>query len=830
MSLDIPQHIRSDVKNPFVWFKEGPSRYQVFYCLASADTRVTSRSTPLPKDSDLQPLALGLQPSLMRQWYQPSLPHLAFIPARHIWDGPIFSRFSDTIRPFSTSITTSDGRYRFCRRLAMAWLLVERTVIFLIHALGASDPPIHFPSDFAYDEAKDTVEQVVRDVVAAHRLFVLLVARLRYAMAITTRLGSYSLSQYAKEILNMGKDHLDWIRELEVSTALTTDQLVGCFLCLQDIPDVNQARYMALHGAPVYIQFAYVDVDVCSQTPDISLIITIEQALALNIVSSNQDEDSLISLVRRVPFIQVHSTAQSLPFRNTNRYSTLVARNQLGRIPDSHPRSEQPHSQWWFTKQFQANAIFHQTHLSSSHSFFVWEGTALHEQYLLRRRLRTPEALHLWSECPPSHRLFTDDSFGGTWDLFPPSCTFLDGIRGGTHRKVIAEDNRPHGTSRRLNPCLDPDHLFRSDLQTCMPTEPLPLHNVDVRQTFASRYGIMIYRPLVVSQHSADALHARSRFEAGLGCSVDQDIIDVIFCAFYCPEQHMDRLLDLTAMKWQPVPGVTVHKHKACIRYSGALPSHIPMYVYEFEEEVDVDWVVAVPYAASVVQSCRFGWLKQRSTLVQEFLRRGVTFFTLRRVPAFIAPALEYDLVIPDAFHDDRFLLQDKFAYREERERLFDSRRGRVCGMRGGLVARLWRVDELQIPARVNNVLAGPSSMALYYGVRITFGGDEYYDDDLESVIKSIACGLYRPSIGLFNMEHGPGFLSHPVWAYVTSPVDASFPFLGAQPTSWTTCILLKLFWMYRLSQSLFISGRCLEGSSPLLGLMSGMSVFALDL
>ncbi|KAF8973552.1 hypothetical protein BDZ97DRAFT_1775688 [Flammula alnicola] len=131
-------------------------------------------------------------------------------------------------------------------------------------------------------------------------------------------------------------------------------------------------------------------------------------------------------------------------------------------------------------------------------------------------------------------------------------------------------------------------------------------------------------------------------------------------------------------------------------------------------------WFMAVEEATSVVMAIRKGWGKNLETLVKWFQHFGLPFRTFKVQKVTNRPVVQFKSGIGHLKAPDRdFNLTDFAEYEDERERFFSSPRGRAVIGHGGLIRRLYQLNESEQAHRLRMVMQGPTE-------RAAFDGDAY--------------------------------------------------------------------------------------------------------
>ena len=122
-------------------------------------------------------------------------PYLAFVPRENVFEGPIFGRFHGNRSFFESKVVAVAGSFVFDTALAQSWICVEDALIMLMGQFHISLKPMNaphdsYPSDTKFYEHKPTLKKVVDSVLFAQKLFLQLIAELRYSIAMSTKLQS----------------------------------------------------------------------------------------------------------------------------------------------------------------------------------------------------------------------------------------------------------------------------------------------------------------------------------------------------------------------------------------------------------------------------------------------------------------------------------------------------------------------------------------------------------------------------------------------------------------------------------------------------------------
>ena len=108
---------------------------------------------------------------------------------------------------------------------------------------------------------------------------------------------------------------------------------------------------------------------------------------------------------------------------------------------------------------------------------------------------------------------------------------------------------------------------------------------------------------------------------------------------------------------------------------------------------------------------------------------------------------------LPPAPVHHSYTMTDFYDYEQRREELLDSPYGRIAGRSGGIVARLWRREQSKFEQRVGEVMVGPTTAALWKGVRVKLGERWFYDDEMTVRMDAYICGQYEPEKSESSLE-----------------------------------------------------------------------------
>lgn len=391
--------------------------------------------------------------------------------------------------------------------------------------------------------------------------------------------------------------------------------------------------------------------------------------------------------------------------------------------------------------------------------FYIWEPTSSHSEFLLRRRLDISEARSIWAMYPPTHRIH--NPLKNEWDLYHTSCDFITLSRneeefeftdstlynlrsGGVTNPNIQNAARDIKDDRKklLNMRLDE---VQSHLQ------PLFCEN-DPLENARRRFGFLFPEPPLVNNSSESKAVAWWFYLGHSNCElsnpIETQVREIIWLLQNKRHEELASLLDIFA-RWNfflEINDVRIrHFPFAIFEYSEKICRNV--YILDFPQEEDPDWFIGIPQASDVVLALRQGWAKNRRTLIENFLRLGIRFFTLAPVPeGFQHRQLEHrEFTLPTAPADHKYTMADFYYYEKRREELLDSPYGRIAGRSGGVVARLWRRDYTKFHHRMEDVCTGPTEAALWKGIRVDLGGRLFYDDELTSQMDAYISGQYEP-------------------------------------------------------------------------------------
>ncbi len=398
-------------------------------------------------------------------------------------------------------------------------------------------------------------------------------------------------------------------------------------------------------------------------------------------------------------------------------------------------------------------------------SVFVWEPTHGHDLFLLRRRLEREEARVLWPLFPPSHRVY--NACADEWDLYDRSCDLVALKRKPSHENASSEpSNQDVNLEVRLfsesNPTAveEPLTLYEDGLQV-LRAHFSKIHGLR-RTLFCTgnpqayarrRFGFRFQEPPMVF-HSDKSVSWWFNFgqiyqRSNPRPTWERQLADTVFCLLQGHTPHLHAVLDIYSDKQSLLSkgSLRIKRFKDAILQQTS-QEKINLYLLKFLNEEEDGWVMGVPNASDIVLALREGWSDTRENMVQQFLLQGIRFYTLAAVPKLTTSQtiiLNNLLTLPLVPDSGDFTPSDYFQYEKSREELLDSPNGRIVGRSGGIVARLWRQDPSKFSHRVKGVNYGPTDVALWKGIRVFCGEDEFYDDLLTETLDGLVCGMYLP-------------------------------------------------------------------------------------
>ncbi|KAF8958771.1 hypothetical protein BDZ97DRAFT_1761874 [Flammula alnicola] len=144
---------------------------------------------------------------------------------------------------------------------------------------------------------------------------------------------------------------------------------------------------------------------------------------------------------------------------------------------------------------------------------------------------------------------------------------------------------------------------------------------------------------------------------------------------------------------------------------------HVDKVMLERAGRMHPCWFMAVEEATSVVMAIREKWGKNLETLVKKFQEFGIPFRTFQVQKRTTRAVLQFESRIHLLKAPDRdFNLTDYVEYEDEREKFFSSPRGRgVIGL-GGVIRRLYQLNDAEQARRLHYVMQGPTERAALDG------------------------------------------------------------------------------------------------------------------
>jgi hypothetical protein len=161
------------------------------------------------------------------------------------------------------------------------------------------------------------------------------------------------------------------------------------------------------------------------------------------------------------------------------------------------------------------------------------------------------------------------------------------------------------------------------------------------------------------------------------------------------------------------------------------------------------DWSLSVTSVVNLFNAMRLDLRATKYTVARHFLDHGVAFRTLVKLPPTFRPLppppdpLWFVKIKSIRCSDTVFTTADYTAYESHRRLILSQVHARAALLKGGIIWRLARED-----IGLNDVLDGPSSMALKHG--IGFCEDGFLDDELTTEELDGICGVYQCFTGKF--------------------------------------------------------------------------------
>jgi len=460
-------------------------------------------------------------------------------------------------------------------------------------------------------------------------------------------------------------------------------------------------------------------------------------------------------------------------------------------LPEPLPDSNQPRGFWWFHqyRSIKANITFEEDTeddqeeydgliarkeegrlMNQSNtlptsiigSFYVWEPTLSHSEFLLRRRLQEEELRRVWPNLPSTHRVH--NPINDEWDLFHISCNFATSRRMHT---VPSDEPNPEdidlppsaitdvgmrGRDGQESVNSDRSKVLSEKLQGVLSQRRALFCENDPVENARRRYGFLFPNPPLVRNAAKSKDVAWWYLLGHTDCTIppllNSQLCETLWLLREGRHEELMSLLDILADPRPIIAGNTVHiKRYPFAQFKYTTLRERNLYILEFPGERSPDWFFGVSRASDLVFALREGWANKRSTLIEKFLENGIRFFTLALV---VTPEYEQKTILEARFDvplepvHHQYTMTDFYEYEKRREDLFDSPYGRVAGRSGGIVARLWRRDVNKFRHRVEEVNIGPTEVAPWRGIRVQCGDKEYYDDELSSCMDGYICGQYR--------------------------------------------------------------------------------------
>jgi len=260
---------------------------QVFYAPNVPDSAKSMFRIPTLKTGTGMPKPWSLKEMLQPQYFYQYQPYLGFVPVENVFEGPIFGRFRGNRSYFATQVVPHGLEFRLNPFLAMSWIRVQNALAALIADFNVRLKPIDleadpFPTDTMFFKPRSTVDQVVRSVLFAQRLFLKLIAELRYSICVSPH-GEGDWIEAMKTLRFARTVDRSWLFDLTASKAMTTQQLAGTVFRPTAMPSASLIRRFIRHECPVYIPVICIRRTILSTEPllhgkDVSIYSLIEQA------------------------------------------------------------------------------------------------------------------------------------------------------------------------------------------------------------------------------------------------------------------------------------------------------------------------------------------------------------------------------------------------------------------------------------------------------------------------------------------------------------------------------------------------------------------------
>ena len=397
--------------------------------------------------------------------------------------------------------------------------------------------------------------------------------------------------------------------------------------------------------------------------------------------------------------------------------------------------------------------------------FYVWEPTAQHPTFLLRRRVEDHELRQIWRATPCSNRVFNPGMH--EWDLYHPSCNML------TLTCKSIPENEQQGHDIELSPSAAPsaDSVCQDISQDATLMKKMRLEEVLSQRRrlfcegepvqYASRRFGFVFPQSPLPKHPGDNV-AKWYFLLGfkdvpISEEAAGQLNEMLTCLKTGHTEHIRSFLDIYVD-----PDYIIDRNDLILRHiPGAEfkyakpPSTRNLYIIAFRRDNRQDWLLGVSQAQDIVFAMREGKATSRDTLVEFFLENGIQFYMLAPILSKAAEEVKFPepCQLPMEPLMKQYTMTHLYEYEKRREEFLDSPYGRIASRSGGVIARLWRRDTSKFRERMHGVNLGPTERAFFKGIRIRCGPDEeFYDDELTDVMESYICGQYLARKSEFNL------------------------------------------------------------------------------
>ena len=337
---------------------------------------------------------------------------------------------------------------------------------------------------------------------------------------------------------------------------------------------------------------------------------------------------------------------------------------ELDDVPESLPNSGQRPGQWWY-QYLQVQRDYHRRDSEYSEIWdeeertqqefyfnyynsleelpqdfhavvYAWKPTPLHPTYLLRTPLEMCEVRAYWSKYPRTHRIF--DIFVCVWDLYDPSCDMVALTRhSGTSTVEDAEPAtidagvEPLSQEMRLENISMPD-LLDDRLKIAKMAKARLQQNIENHFYFhnpieyaSHRYGTLL------PPHTFDFRHnSQVKWWLYLGKNLQEEKFDnmeilsnTLDCLLQGHRDHLRVLLDIFVRPLELINDNRVHLRRipqAVFRTVEGEDTR-NLYLLQFSNSKNHDWVIGVNSAANVVLALRENWANGRNIIVRNFLK-----------------------------------------------------------------------------------------------------------------------------------------------------------------------------------------------------------------